>query len=483
MKIKITWFFVLFIALLTSFSSCKKDEKTPALNAEDGWYISGEATSFTDLAVTNLFKSTPNENATVTARDGLYSKYVYLTAGKTFVITKVIGGVGIVYGATDTITYNPNGKSDQLKSNIQWGTLATGKTLQVPKTGMYQVCFDVNSNKIAVAELTHWGVIGGATPGGWGGNQVMNLVGTLNAETNTYTVANVVLTVDKFKFRHSDGWKIQLSDTGAMTKDNGVKVNSNYGGTVDALVVGGADIPNTVNGVYTLSLTWTKTSGEFTASVIKTGDYTPPSFPDSMYIAGSAVIYEWNPGATLSAMHAVADGPNKGMYWKICYIEADKGFKLSNKNWSSPNLNFGDVTEFDPTGIAVSADGDNWKIATSGLYMVVLDLRNNTKKVSIKEPMVYGIGDAFGGYDSGKPANLFTVDNTAKTLTSPALPAAGNIRIYASHPWIPAWWNAEFNVFSTDIKYRNDGGDQDAVPGTAGKVITLHFDDNTGAIN
>lgn len=92
------------------------------------------------------------------------------------------------------------------------------------------------------------------------------------------------------------------------------------------------------------------------------------------------------------------------------------------------------------------------------------------------------IGDAFGSWDAGVETNKFTVDNTAKTLVSPALPASANIRMYADHSWIPDWWNAEFNVFDGVIQYRNDGGDQEAVPGTAGQVITLHFDDNTGTI-
>ncbi len=55
--------------------------------------------------------------------------------------------------------------------------------------------------------------------------------------------------------------------------------------------------------------------------------------------------------------------------------------------------------------------------------------------------------------------------------------------MYADHPWIPAWWNSEFNVYDGKIEYRNDSSDdQPAVPGTAGQVVTLNFDDNTGTI-
>ncbi|KAF5030644.1 Outer membrane protein SusF [anaerobic digester metagenome] len=116
------------------------------------------------------------------------------------------------------------------------------------------------------------------------------------------------------------------------------------------------------------------------------------------------------------------------------------------------------------------------------MYMVVLNLRDNQTKLSITPAEVYGIGDAFTNWDEDAPANLFTVNNDTKTLVSPALPTSGNIRMYANHPWIPSWWNAEFNLYDGKIKYRNDGDDQEPVPGTAGNVITLSFDDNTGSI-
>ncbi len=54
--------------------------------------------------------------------------------------------------------------------------------------------------------------------------------------------------------------------------------------------------------------------------------------------------------------------------------------------------------------------------------------------------------------------------------------------MYAQHNWIPAWWQAEFRVADGVIDYRNDGGDQEAVAGTAGQVVTLKFDDNTGSV-
>ena len=77
---------------------------------------------------------------------------------------------------------------------------------------------------------------------------------------------------------------------------------------------------------------------------------------------------------------------------------------------------------------------------------------------------------------------MFKVDLDNKALVSPALSESGNIRMYTSHHWISDWWKSEFNLFDSKIEYRNDGGDQESVAGSAGDIITLHFDDNTGSI-
>jgi len=496
---KIKLFSLCLFALALLFVGCKTDNPVVTPISEDGWYISGDATSFTTLATISKFNATTNENGSSTGttvadnppRVGLFDKYVYLTTGKTFTISKVAGGVETKYGASGVLTYNPAGKYDQINANVTRGTLAPGATLTVAKTGLYQVAFDVNTNKVIIAEITHWGVIGGATPGGWGSNTVMNLVGTISPDSNTYKVDNVNLIVDQYKFRYSDGWKVQVSDTAVMAVGGeNVKVNANFGGALTALVAGGANIANATSGVYSISMTWKKSTGTWMAKVVKTGDYIPPSYPDSLYVVGDATSIGWpvaGPGEnSKAAMHKVADAAtNAGVYWKVMSLQGGgvKGFKISNKNWTAPNLGFAEVTSFDPNGVAVTNAGGNMSIATTGMYTVVIDLRNGTKKVSIAPAKVYGLGDCFGGFTAiDAAANLFTTNLTAYTLTSPAFIAAGNVRMYVSHPWIPTWWNAEFNVYGTAIQYRNDGSDQVAVPGVLGKKATLHFDDNTGSI-
>ncbi|OYT15316.1 MAG: hypothetical protein B7C24_13645, partial [Bacteroidetes bacterium 4572_77] len=81
-----------------------------------------------------------------------------------------------------------------------------------------------------VLAKVNWGIIGGATPGGWGENTVFEAP-AFDLNTMTYTIASVPLTEDTWKFRYSNGWKIILDADFDLGDGNvGIKVNSNYGG-------------------------------------------------------------------------------------------------------------------------------------------------------------------------------------------------------------------------------------------------------------
>lgn len=488
-KFSLVWMLSL---IMVAFISCKDDSTTekPIL-VEDGIYVVGEATNFPELDSKGLMKQATNEKDNNAVREGMYELYTTVEAGKTFYISEVAGKAQTKYGpsavAGEFFSYNPNGKAEQPKVTLQMGKYVAGATtFTVPTSGLYHIVIDKQLGKVAVVPIEYWGIIGAATPGGWGADTKLELDGTFNKTAMTFKATDLILIQGTYKFRYDGYWKLQLDDTATVVNVSMVKVNTNFGGSLTALVAGGADIAFAAadQGKYTVEMKWTLDGG-YTATLTKTGDYTPPSYPTAMYIVGSATAYGWDtPGTKADAiMHKCAGGaPTEGIFWKICYLTGGEGFKLSNANWGTVNLGFAEVASFDNTGVTVTNNGGNMSVATSGMYMVVLNLRDNTKKVSIKPAAVYGIGDAFGGFNTDVAANKFTINNTAKTLVSPALTANGNIRMYASHPWIPAWWNAEFRVNGTAIEYRNDGGDQAAVAGTVGKVITLHFDDNTGSI-
>ena len=119
---------------------------------------------------------------------------------------------------------------------------------------------------------------------------------------------------------------------------------------------------------------------------------------------------------------------------------------------------------------------NNNQVAEDGLYMIFVDVEG--KAVTVEPAQVYGMGDCWGNW---------TVDTNAfeiSTVATATLPNAGNLRMYAysSKHASSDWWQMEFNIYDGKIVYRATGGDQAAVPATAGQTVTLDFNKGTGTI-
>jgi len=494
---------ILMMAALVMVA-CKKDEEEEPTTTpvEDGTYLVGGATGVTSPGINGLMSIARNEtynpeynSGTIQENDRPELKEIYMA-----IQGNAKGGadgfnIKVVSGSTTT-TYGPGGDfaevaaadldGEEPTSGLWRGSLVeTGDKFTVPEDGLYHIAFDSEIMIVVIAKV-EWGLIGGATPGGWTDDTPLPL-GGFDLNTMTFEIAEVPITENTWKFRYGGGWKIILdADYDHGDGKTGIKVNCNFGTAWDALVPGGDDIANTTYANYKIGMTWTLGSGHAAEFTYVSEAEPLAEYPEEMFIVGNATAYGWaTPGDDAEAiMHKCAGGdPLAGVYWKICHLYADSGFKVSDAGWGNYNYGFAEIEEFDADGVTVSDQGGNMTIAANGMYMVVLDLREDMIKLSVKEAEVYGIGDAFGGdWLEDDPNNLFTIDNVAKTLTSPALVADNSIRMYVHHAWIQDWWNAEFNVYSGIIEYRNDGGDQDAVPGTTGQVVTLSFDDNTGTI-
>jgi len=92
-----------------------------------------------------------------------------------------------------------------------------------------------------------------------------------------------------------------------------------------------------------------------------------------------------------------------------------------------------------------------------------------------------------GSWDGADPDHKFTVDNENQVLTITRTLAAANLRMHAwfdaADGWFTDWWQSEFNIFDGDILFRGTGGDQDAVPVSAGSTkIDLNFRTGKGSI-
>lgn len=106
----------------------------------------------------------------------------------------------------------------------------TGGNINLPSAGYYH--FKLNlANLTYTADKTIWGVIGGATAGGWDSDQNMVYSPALRQ-----WVATIPLTAGEFKFRANDNWDL------------------NYGVTDGKVVAGGNNIPVANAGTYSVML-------------------------------------------------------------------------------------------------------------------------------------------------------------------------------------------------------------------------------------
>jgi len=108
---------------------------------------------------------------------------------------------------------------------------AGGDNIAVSTESDYAISLDLSHPNAYTYAANRWGVIGDATPGGWDNDTNM----TWDATTKVFTVTVNLKSAGSFKFRANDGWDI------------------NYGGNLDALSPGGANIGVPSDGNYTIT--------------------------------------------------------------------------------------------------------------------------------------------------------------------------------------------------------------------------------------
>ncbi|MDX9883215.1 MAG: SusE domain-containing protein [Prolixibacteraceae bacterium] len=112
------------------------------------------------------------------------------------------------------VPQNSGWDGDLGASKTQTGYLAQTDedNLTVATDGFYRVRVNMNDFSYSVTQTT-WGIIGSATPGGWGDDTNMTLVSATKGEYKW--TANITLTDGEIKFRANDGWDINFGDDGA----------------------------------------------------------------------------------------------------------------------------------------------------------------------------------------------------------------------------------------------------------------------------
>ncbi len=133
-------------------------------------------------------------------------------------------------------------KEFKFRANQNWGynygsDLADGKlkhdgkNIPVDVEADYVVELDLSKPNNYTYKINRWGLIGDATPGGWGTDTDM----TWDNTKQVFTVTLNLVSSGTFKFRANDGWDL------------------NYGGDLGSLTPGGANIGISADGNYTIT--------------------------------------------------------------------------------------------------------------------------------------------------------------------------------------------------------------------------------------
>ena len=248
---------------------------------------------------------------------------------------------------------------------------------------------------------TSLGVVGSATPGGWGNENILDLPFYTTATTNVY-VAYVTLRNGEIKFRNNNDWSENWGDDGAD-------------GTLDSY---GANIAVSA-GTYKIEVNFSSMT------------YTMEEY--SWGIVGSATTNGWGGPDMMFHYNSFQDD------WRTVVTLGDGEVKFRfNNDWG---VNYGD----DGADGTMEANGANIAVS-AGHYLVTMNL--NTQSYTIEEMDVWGlVGSATAnGWDG--PNDKFMPDfgiNEGYYYISGAVLTDGEIKVRQNDAW--------------GVNYGDDGND------------------------
>jgi hypothetical protein len=375
---------------LISLNSCKDDDEdpTPTNNAivEDGFYIQGDATAYADFDIKATLSTTKNE-VLQEERSSLMEIYVAVKGSGGFNIVQVNGSERTTWGPSSEFALTPSRNEEPNEDGtdiIQRGAIeATDAKFTVAEDGLYHVIIDTELGVGAILPAK-WGVIGQATPTGWSGSTALDAP-TFDFNTMIFKKENVEMSNGEWKFRYSNGWKVQLDTTLDLGDGKkGVYANCNYGGSVDALEEGGSNFMNEKGGIFTVELTWTAGAGH-TAMLTRTGDIPARDYSAvSVGLIGDGVVDgDWN-----GEKYASTPAKDGDVYtWNFNGVELNNtgGFKIRTAGtWDDINEGYSDIIGGPDAG-EIQESGGNMQAVNGGTFDIefVIDAAAETKSISI----------------------------------------------------------------------------------------------------
>lgn len=434
-----------------------------------GFYVYGPATGADNVVPENMMARGYNE-VDKEYRVGMYEKYIWLEGGKDFWLAEYKGGELHYYSAVlSPVKYeydeNPEAMvhSGKLMDESDVPAGMEMPAMQVPEDGLYHIIFDTNVSTPAMPQAqiicmpVDWYINGGNVLG----EDKKGVREVKEDGTITWTWDEVEFTKGAaFKFKYDrTGWKINLDSSGLVKAE--ISLGDKFDGenglsnTTDKSIADYNDIILEGDpGVYTVTLTYNKTSGEVGDSFTYDMSYVREL---NSFLIGGYELVKLHPG----------ENENLDASWAVRYLTAgtvldanSRVFDRESKQWVEETI----------TTVTVE---------NTGLTLIYFD--NNTQAITLSEATIWAMGPVFEGNETYTSKYAKYTVNADGTVTSPAAVAAGVPRQYVEVSGVN-WWQAEFVVTEGALVYRGAGGEVNgnADQIEAGQTLTIDFSNGTG---
>jgi len=354
-------------------TSCKKDDIVidpgTGLNLADGFYLT--STGVDPVASAGLSSESVEDDGFATQdRNGFVTGFMFLSAGDYNLVTVTEKAVTETIGGTVS-TVTDAGSDCDFNDFTLVNTETDGPAITVATDGLYKVSYDPTTSEMTMYQIVQPGLIGNATPNGWGADTPMT--GSASATGASYSVSDVTLREGEFKLRFNCRWTInrRVDDAAGFGFDNGYQMFTNFGGTATDLQPGASNIPITLaeEGVYTITANWDPADG-WNLDLEKTGDVAAITFDPAEHrwaAIGDATASGWDADRNMFYKGLVDNAHT----WHGVITLADAGeFKFRiNDDWF---LDIGGALAADGVEIAMDKGGANIASPGAGAYFVTI---------------------------------------------------------------------------------------------------------------
>ncbi|WP_159583300.1 hypothetical protein [Marinoscillum sp. 108] len=381
---------VLFSSLLIS---CGEDDgpKEPEvlLPNLDGLYVYGTSTVAAEpggaASKINLAILDPGQGAQVESMDGVFGKFIHIGANSTISFAYVSGGEGVVYGADGGGSLDSaNTVGGVINDKVIHGTLVQdADPINVTNAGLYYVFVNINTESFTLMEVKA-NMIGDATELQWSAGTALALKSSDNDKTVFEGTGLALTGATGYRYRFNDGWHVYSDETIVTLSSLGVP---SYGDAWDSGINDLGfyldNIPHKETGIFTVTLTYTASTGEWEEVKTKTGDLENDYSSLEIGWFGNAYLIDGaEPSEQWGTVHLVKT-PTKDLKlynwtWTIELIE-DRSFVLRDPD-GTVWITHGGAAKvggaFDDGDIIKEEGQDNYFVVTPGIYEVTFTINS-----------------------------------------------------------------------------------------------------------